>query len=224
VVIILLGPPGAGKGTQAQLIASQLGLPRVVTGEIFRAAVANGDALGRKVKPYLDSGKLVPDALTCGLVVDRLMQADCRHGALLDGFPRTLAQARWLDRDLKAHQRAVDQVIHLSVSDAEVVRRLTGRLTCSLCQAPYHRQTMPPRTFGICDRCGGELIQRSDDTDDAVHTRLRVYREQTAPVLDYYRDARIMLDVDGEQPSDAVFDQILARLRPASPVGRSRMN
>ena len=212
-MIVFLGPPGAGKGTQAQQVARQLGLARVVTGEIFRGAVARGDATGRKVKPYLDSGKLVPDDLTCSLVVDRLSQPDCRDGAILDGFPRTLGQARWLDRNLNARGRPVRRVIHLVVSDGEVLRRLTGRLTCSICQAPYHRETMPPRTFGICDRCGGELVQRSDDTERAVQTRLRVYRAQTEPVLAYYRTAGILVDVDGEQPTEVVFARILETLR-----------
>jgi len=212
-MIVFLGPPGAGKGTQAQRLAEQLALPRVVTGEIFRNAVARGDAIGKKVKPYLDDGKLVPDDLTCSLVVDRLGQPDCRGGAILDGFPRTVSQARWLDRDLKARGNAVNRVIHLVVSDDDVLGRLTGRLTCSICQASYHREALPPRTFGICDRCGGELVQRSDDTDRAVQTRLRVYRAQTEPLLAYYREAGVLVDVDGAQPADAVFARILETLR-----------
>ena len=217
MVIVLMGPPGAGKGTQAHRLAERLGLPRVVTGEIFRDAVARGDPLGRKAKPYLDSGALIPDEITTALVVDRLQQDDCADGAVLDGFPRTLAQAQWFDRALAAQHRAVTTVVNVVVADDELLRRLTGRLTCRDCQRTYHPVVLPPAVAGVCDACGGPLIQRSDDREETVRTRLKVYRTHTAPVLAYYRKKHLLVDVAGGQAPDLVFAQILASL-PGTPL------
>ena len=217
MLIVLLGPPGAGKGTQAHLVAQRLSLPRIVTGDIFRDAVARGDTLGRQAKPYLDSGALVPDEITTALIVDRLQQSDCRCGAVLDGFPRTLAQAQWFDRELTGQHRAVTRVVNIVVSDREVLRRLVGRLTCRQCQRTYHGVSMPPKTPGICDRCGGDLIQRADDRDETVRRRLQVYRAQTKPVVGYYRNKGLLVDVDGEDHAEAVFGRIIESL-PRAPL------
>ncbi len=212
MVIILFGPPGAGKGTQAHLLAQRLGLPRIVTGDLFREAITRGDALGAQVKPYLERGELVPDDLTIALVVARLQRADCVAGVVLDGFPRTVAQAQWFDHELKKHRRAVDCVVNLVVGDDEVFHRLAGRMICSACQRTYHVTAMRPEKIGVCDQCGGKLIQRADDSSAAIPVRLRAYREQTEPVLTYYRGKQCVVNVDGEASPEVVQQRILDSL------------
>ena len=212
MVIILFGPPGAGKGTQANLLAQHLALPRIVTGDLFREAIASDDALGKQVKPHLERGELVPDQLTIALVVERLQRADCVSGVVFDGFPRTVAQAQWFDRELKKRRRGVDSVVNLVVSDEEIFHRLAGRLICSGCQRTYHAIAMQPEKLGRCDHCGGELIQRTDDSSEAIPVRLRAYREQTEPVLTYYRAKGLVVDVDGEAQAEAVQQDILDSL------------
>lgn len=212
MVIILFGPPGAGKGTQANFLAQQLALPRIVTGDLFREAIARGDALGRQVKPYIERGELVPDQLTIALVVERLQRADCVSGVVFDGFPRTVSQAQWFERELKKRQRAVDSVVNLVVSDEEIFHRLAGRLICSGCQRTYHVIARQPEERDRCDHCGGKLVQRADDSGEAIPVRLRAYREQTKPVLAYYRAKQLVVDVDGEASAETVQQQILDSL------------
>ena len=212
MVIILFGPPGAGKGTQANLLAEHVALPRIVTGDLFREAIARGDALGKQVKPHIERGELVPDQLTIALVVERLQRADCVSGVVFDGFPRTVTQAQWFDRELMRRRRAVDSVVNLVVSDEEIFHRLVGRLICPGCQRTYHAIAMQPEEWGRCDHCGGKLVQRADDSGEAIPVRLQAYREQTEPVLAYYRAKQLVVDVDGEASAEAVQQQILDSL------------
>ncbi|WP_406677305.1 adenylate kinase [Moorella sp. ACPs] len=202
--LVLLGPPGAGKGTQAGLICKHLGIPHISSGDMFRQAIKEGTELGRQAAKYLQSGSLVPDAVTIGLVQERLSQFDCRHGFLLDGFPRTVAQAEALDAWLAGRKEKLDAVIDIEVPREELMARLTGRRVCRQCGATYHLQYNPPAEAGKCDVCGGELIQRADDNAATVGKRLDVYREQTAPLITYYRQRGILKEIDGSQDIAAV--------------------
>lgn len=198
VRVIFLGAPGAGKGTQARQLAAEWGVPQVATGDMLREAVARRTPLGLEAKRHMDSGGLVPDDVVVGLVAERLAQPDARAGFLLDGFPRTVAQAEALERLLRERGLGLDRVIFLDVSREELLRRLTGRRVCRQCGSGFHVVSAPPRTPGRCDRCDGELYQRDDDAEGPVARRLDVYRTQTAPLLDFYRDRGLLATVAGE--------------------------
>lgn len=210
--IIMLGAPGAGKGTQAKKIAAKYGIPHISTGDIFRANIKNGTELGKKAKTYMDQGLLVPDELVVDLVVDRVNQEDCENGYVLDGFPRTIPQAEALDKALAAQGQKMDYAIDVDVPDENIVRRMGGRRACVGCGATYHLEYAPTRQEGICDVCGGELILRDDDKPETVLKRLGVYHEQTQPLIDYYKAQNILKTVDGTQPMEKVFADITAIL------------
>lgn len=211
--IIFMGPPGAGKGTQAEKIVSDFQIPHISTGDAFRLAMSQGTPLGIKAKGYVDKGLLVPDEITNGIVKERLEQPDCAKGFLLDGYPRTIAQADALDEMLKSQSRQIDHVMNLTVDRELLLARLTGRRICKSCGATYHVLFNPPKHEGICDKCGGELYQRSDDTEENVGTRLDEYTNKTAPLLDYYRQKGILREVNGEQDITAVTSEISSILR-----------
>lgn len=211
--LILLGPPGAGKGTQAKLLSARHGIPHISTGDIFRAAIREGTPLGTRAKEFLDRGALVPDEIVIGIVADRLKAEDCRGGFLLDGFPRTLPQAEALDRYLAGAGRPLTAAIDLEAGEEVLIRRLSGRRVCRVCGAPYHVDTNPPREPGRCDRCGGELYQRDDDRPETVAERLRVYEAQTRPLIDYYERRGLLRRVEadgGIEAVDAAIERALA--------------
>ncbi len=203
--IVLLGPPGVGKGTQAERLSVELGLPHVSSGELFREAMQNQTALGRQAKSYIDSGELVPDEVTIGMVAERLSRSDCSKGAVLDGFPRTIQQAEALDRVLSELGSRVALVLDIEASTDILLRRLGGRWTCKNCQIVYHEVFSPPREAGKCDACGGELYQRPDDTPETHRRRIEVYLAQTAPLREYYALRGLVVEIDGEQDIAAVF-------------------
>ena len=210
--IIMLGAPGAGKGTQAKKIAEKYGIPHISTGDIFRANIKNGTELGKKAKTYMDQGLLVPDELTCDLVVDRIQQDDAKNGYVLDGFPRTIPQAEALDAALGKINEKMDYAIDVDVPDENIVNRMSGRRACLNCGATYHLISIPPKVEGICDRCGSEIVLREDDKPETVQKRLKVYHEQTQPLIDYYKNQGILKSVDGTQPMDEVFKAIVTIL------------
>ena len=207
--IIMLGAPGAGKGTQAKQIADKFSIPHISTGDIFRANIKEGTELGKKAKGYMDAGELVPDELVCDLVVDRIQKEDCANGFILDGFPRTIPQAEALTEALNAIDQKMDYAIDIEVDDAQIVERMGGRRACLGCGATYHIINIPPKKEGICDRCGSEIILRDDDKPETVQNRLNVYHEQTQPLIDYYKNEGILSSVDGTQPMDKVFADII---------------
>ena len=207
--IIMLGAPGAGKGTQAKMIAEKCGIPHISTGDIFRANIKNGTELGAKAKEYMDKGLLVPDELVCDLVVDRIQQADCEKGYILDGFPRTIPQAEALEAALNAIEQKLDYAIDIDVPDENIINRMSGRRACVGCGATYHLVYAPTKTEGICDVCGKELILRDDDKPETVQKRLNVYHEQTQPLIDYYTKAGILKTVDGTVDINDVFAAIV---------------
>lgn len=207
--IIMLGAPGAGKGTQAKKIAEKYSIPHISTGDIFRANIKNGTELGKKAKTYMDQGLLVPDELVVDLVVDRVNQEDCRNGYVLDGFPRTIPQAEALTAALDKMGQKVDYAIDVDVPDENIVRRMGGRRACVGCGATYHVEYAPTKKEGICDVCGGELILRDDDKPETVQKRLNVYHDQTQPLIDYYTKAGILKTVDGTVDIDEVFQAIV---------------
>ena len=206
--LILLGAPGAGKGTQATRLADQYHIPHISTGDIFRANIKNGTELGNKAKTYMEQGLLVPDELVCDLVVDRVKQDDCANGYVLDGFPRTIPQAESLDGALKAMGQKVDYAVNVEVPDENIIRRMGGRRACLACGATYHVENIPPKKEGICDVCGAELVLRDDDKPETVKKRLDVYHEQTQPLIDYYTNAGVLVEVDGTLAMDDVFAAI----------------
>lgn len=216
--VVLLGAPGAGKGTQAKVISEQIGLPHIASGDLFREHLAKNTRLGQMVKPFLESGQLVPDAITTEMVVDRLTRPDSAKGAILDGFPRTCEQARSLDEALDAKGLRVDRAVSIDVSPEELIRRLSGRWICRQCQTPYHESERPPSQAGVCDVCGGQLYQRVDDQPDTVRKRLQVYFEQTAPLIDHYHQAGVLVAVNGEQDIAAVTRDLLAALDLNDPL------
>jgi adenylate kinase len=211
--VVFLGPPGAGKGTQARELAREWGIPQVATGDMLREAVAAGTPLGRQARAFMERGALVPDDVIIGLIAERLGQPDAERGFILDGFPRTPAQAEALDALLAERHQALDRVVFFDVPEAELLRRLTGRRACPACQATYHLVTHPPRVPGVCDRCGAALVQRPDDSEGTVRTRLKVYAEQTAPLLDHYRRRGLLATVPGVGPVDEVRAAIRRAVR-----------
>lgn len=213
--VIFIGPPGVGKGTQAALLAERAGVPHVSTGDMFRRAIRERTPMGRRAQPHVESGGYVPDEIVNGIVAERLAAEDCASGFVLDGFPRTEGQAEALDRILRETDKRLDAVIFLVVPDDEVVRRLTGRRVCDACAAVYHVRFAPPRVEGICDACGGELVQRSDDTEETVRKRVSVYRDRTSPVVGYYRRHGTLVKVDG----DGVVEDVAARVAGALAPG-----
>ncbi len=207
--IIMLGAPGAGKGTQAKQIAGKYGIPHISTGDIFRANIKNNTELGQKAKQYMDQGMLVPDELTCDLVMDRIGEKDCENGFVLDGFPRTIPQAEALDGALGKIGQKMDYAIDVDVPDDNIVGRMGGRRACLNCGATYHVVTIPTKVEGICDRCGSPVVLRDDDKPETVQKRLAVYHEQTQPLINYYKGQGILKTVDGTQPMEAVFAAIV---------------
>ena len=210
--IIMLGAPGAGKGTQAKQIAAKYNIPHISTGDIFRANIKNGTELGKKAKEYMDQGMLVPDELTCDLVMDRIVQDDCENGFVLDGFPRTIPQAEALTNALTKIGQAMDFAIDVDVPDENIVNRMSGRRACLNCGATYHVVFNPTKTEGVCDACGNETVLRDDDKPETVQKRLTVYHDQTQPLIDYYKEQNILKTVDGTKPMDEVFSDIVAIL------------
>jgi len=213
--LILLGAPGAGKGTQATRIVDAYGVPHISTGDILRGAVANGTEMGLEAKKYMDAGELVPDSVVIGIVKDRVQEPDTTKGFLMDGFPRTIPQAEALDGALEGLDRAITKVIVLLVDEELILKRMAGRRVCRKCQAPYNVFFNTPKVEGVCDRCGGELYQRDDDNEETVLNRLDVYRKQTEPLIDYYEKAGVVVRVDGNQEADETYADIVAALGPA---------
>ncbi|WP_433353048.1 adenylate kinase [Microtetraspora malaysiensis] len=211
--VVLVGPPGAGKGTQAQFIASHLSIPKISTGDIFRANVSGGTDLGKLAKGYMDRGDLVPDEVTVAMVRDRLSEKDAQQGFLLDGFPRNVPQAQILQKMLAEFGAGLDIVLELVVDDEEVVRRLAGRRTCRQCGKVWHVDFDPPSVADVCDACGGELFQRDDDREETIRRRLEVYQEQTSPLVNFYSDEGILVRVNATGPVDEVTRRALAALR-----------
>ena len=207
--IIMLGAPGAGKGTQAKQLADKYSIPHISTGDIFRANIKEGTDLGKKAKEYMDAGALVPDELVCDLVVDRIQKDDCENGFILDGFPRTIPQAEALTDALSAIGSSMDYAIDVDVPDENIITRMGGRRACLNCGATYHIVNIPPKKEGICDRCGEPIVLRDDDQPETVKKRLDVYHAQTQPLIDYYQKQGILKSVDGTQPMDAVFEAIV---------------
>ena len=210
--LVLLGPPGAGKGTQAATLAAQLGLAHIATGDLFRRAQEQGTELGRLARGYMEKGQLVPDEVTIALVRERLAQEECQNGFVLDGFPRNPPQAAALDEALAGQELQLDRVALLQVSQGELIRRLSGRWLCRDCQVPYHLVTSPPQVSGKCDRCGGQLYQREDDTEETVRQRLRVYEEQTSPLIEYYQKQGKLVEVDGQGGIQEINQRLLEGL------------
>ena len=206
--VLLMGPPGAGKGTQADFIKARYPIPHISTGDMFREAVSKGTDLGKEAKKYMDSGNLVPDEVTIGIVEERLAEDDCEQGFLLDGFPRTVKQAEALDQVLARMGKKVQAAIDIYVPEDVLVERISGRVSCKDCKAVYHLTFNPPAKAGICDKCGGELIQRSDDQGEAVKKRLEVYAEQTNPLIEYYQKQGALNGIDGNRSSKEVFADI----------------
>ena len=210
--IIMLGAPGAGKGTQAKKIAAKYGIPHISTGDIFRANIKNGTELGLKAKSYMDAGGLVPDEITIGMLLDRIHQADCENGYVLDGFPRTIPQAESLTEALKKNGESIDFAVNVDVPDENIISRMSGRRACLNCGATYHIVYNAPKKEGVCDACGQELVLREDDKPKTVKKRLDVYHDQTQPLIDYYTEQGVLKTVDGTRSLDEVFQEIVGVL------------
>jgi len=222
VRLVLVGPPGAGKGTQAQFISTELWIPQISTGDIFRANVSSGTPLGQQAKAYMDAGDLVPDEVTLEMVRERLAEDDAAKGFLLDGFPRNVAQAKVLEDLLLEGGARLDVVLELVVDDDEVVRRLSGRRTCRRCNHVWHVDFDPPTRDGSCDRCGGQLFQRDDDREETIRHRLEVYAEQTAPLVSFYADFGVLIGIDATGPVDDVTDRAVAAIKHRTNIDRWR--
>jgi adenylate kinase len=216
--VILLGAPGAGKGTQAVLIAKRIGLAHIASGDLFRQEQASGSELGNIAKSYMEKGQLVPDDVTVKMILGRIAAPDCAKGIMLDGFPRTLEQAKALDEAMSKEGKGIDLVLYIKVSNEELIKRLSGRWICRDCQAPYNVVEAPPKVFGKCDKCNGELYQRADDTEETVRKRLDVYFSQTMPLIEYYSQAGKLSEVDGERAIEEVGEDLIAVLE--SKIGR----
>jgi len=216
--VVFLGAPGVGKGTQADRIAKQFKILKISTGDLLREAVRNQTQLGLEAKSYMDQGKLVPDSVVIGLVQDKLGDAACSNGFVLDGFPRTVAQAEALGKVLQTAQRPLHRVVNFQVPREDVIKRLGGRRSCPRCQATFHVDFAPSKKGDYCDRCGEKLVQRSDDTREAIETRLKVYAEQTAPLIQYYGNKRLLSELDGSGSVDAVFEALFGVLAPYSAI------
>lgn len=214
--ILLMGPPGAGKGTQAEKLIREYGIPQISTGDMFRAAVKSGTALGKEAKSYMDKGALVPDSVTVGIVKERLAQDDCKKGWILDGFPRTTAQASALDAILHDLGIQLTAVLDFNVNRDDLVKRVSGRLVCRQCGASFHKEFRPPKQEGVCDNCGGELYQRADDNEVTVRERLAVYDTSTKPLIDYYKVSGRYYEINGDKSMDKVFADVQAALKKAS--------
>ncbi len=210
--IIMLGAPGAGKGTQAQMIADKYDIPHISTGDIFRENVKKGTELGMEAKKYMDQGLLVPDELTVKILLDRVAQEDCKNGYVLDGFPRTIPQAEVLDKAITELGEKIDYAINVDVPDENIIRRMSGRRACLACGATYHIEHIPPKQEGICDKCGKELVQRDDDKEETVKNRLDVYHKQTQPLIDFYTKQGVLRTVDGTKDMKDVFTAITTLL------------
>lgn len=210
--IILLGPPGGGKGTQAKMLTEKYHIPQVSTGDILREAVKQGTPLGQEAKGYMDAGKLVPDEVVIGIIEDRLRQTDCASGFILDGFPRTVVQAEALDKTLKVLEKKIEHAISIEVEDEELIRRLTGRRTCRSCGAMFHVMFNPPKKEGVCDSCSGELYQRDDDQEATIRNRLNVYNQQTAPLIDYYQQKGLLRTIPGVGKIEDILKKIVGVL------------
>ena len=211
--ILLMGPPGAGKGTQAANLVKKFSIPHISTGDMFRAAIKEGTELGKKAKACIDAGNLVPDEITIGIVKERLSQEDCKKGFILDGFPRTVDQADALKGILTELGLSLKSVLNITVPSADLVERAVGRRICRSCGATYHVKFSPSKQEGVCDACGGELYQRADDTEETMKNRLSVYKAQTKPLIDYYQAAGLYVEIDGRQAIDKVFDDVVAALK-----------
>jgi len=211
--IVMLGAPGAGKGTQADLLSQEMNLPHIASGDLFRQALEKRTDVGLSAKGYMDKGELVSDEITIKMILERIGQRDCASGCLFDGFPRTLQQAKVLDKALKEQGRSIDRAVYIEVPDKELVKRLVGRWLCRACQAPYHVTNSPPKTPGKCDRCGGELYQRPDDREETVKERLDVFLAQTVPILDYYKRQGKLIRVNGNLGMQGVAGEIVSALR-----------
>jgi len=211
--IILLGAPGAGKGTQADSLSSELNLPHIASGDLFREALKKETELGLLAKSYMERGELVPDEVTIKMILQRIEMPDCVSSCLFDGFPRTLAQAEALDKGLADKGKSIDKVLYIKVPNEELLKRLGGRWLCQNCQTPYHLITAPPKVPGKCDKCGGELYQREDDKEETVKERLRVFFAQTIPIVDYYRGQSKLIEVNGNQGIQEVAKEIMLSLR-----------
>lgn len=210
---ILLGPPGAGKGTQAETISNEFSISHISTGDIFRKNIKENTVLGKKAKEFMDQGLLVPDELTVEMVKDRLMQPDCKNGFLLDGFPRTIFQADALEDALKSMNLKLDYVVNIQVNEELLIDRAVGRRVCTSCGQTYHATNNKPKEEGVCDKCGGELVQRKDDHFDVVAKRISVYKEQTQPLIDYYTKKGLIINIDGERSIIEVGEEIVAKMR-----------
>jgi adenylate kinase len=211
--IVLLGAPGAGKGTQAALLSQQLKLAHIASGDLFRQALSKGTELGLQAKAYMEKGQLVPNEITIKMVLERIKAPDCKGGIILDGFPRNLEQAKVLDEALKQQKQAIDKAVYIKVSEAELLKRLTGRWICRKCQAPYHEVNSPPKVAGKCDKCGGELYQRADDNTETIKKRLEVFFAETAPLIDYYSRSGKLIEVQGEGTMEEICSRIISALK-----------
>jgi len=216
--IVMLGPPGAGKGTQADILSQKMDLPHVASGDLFRQALEKRSEVGLLAKSYMDKGELVPDEITIKMILERINQPDCVSGCLFDGFPRTLRQAKVLEEALKGQGKNIDKAIYIEVPNEELVKRLSGRWLCRNCQTPYHMISSPPKVPGRCDKCGGELYQRSDDKEETVKERLNVFFAQTVPILDYYEKQGKLIRVNGNLGMKEVAREVISALKaPMSP-------
>jgi adenylate kinase len=211
--LVLLGAPGAGKGTQAALLSQKLRLAHIASGDLFRQALSKGTELGKQAKIYMEQGKLVPNEITIKMVLERITAPDCKDGIILDGFPRNVEQAKALDAALKQQNKGIDKAVYIKVSEAEILTRLTGRWICRQCQVPYHEVNSPPKVAGKCDKCSGELYQRADDNTETIKKRLEVFFSETAPLIDYYAKTSKLLEVQGEGTMEEICDRIVSALQ-----------